>query len=153
LRDWVDVDNDGARLAEELTTAGLEVDEVLPASPAFEGVVVARVVECKPHPNADKLSLCVVDDGRGRYDVVCGAPNVASGVVAAFAPVGAKLPDGTVIAAAKLRGITSNGMLCSARELGLTEDVDGILLLDDRSEEHTSELQSRENLVCRLLLE
>jgi phenylalanyl-tRNA synthetase beta chain len=130
LRDWVDVDDDGERLAEELTTAGLEVDSVLAAAPPFDGVVVGRVVECRPHPRADRLSLCLVDDGRGRHEVVCGAPNVRADVTVAFAPVGSKLPDGTVIVAAELRGVASNGMLCSARELELADDVEGILILD-----------------------
>ncbi len=131
LRDFVDVDIDGQALADELTTLGLEVDAVLEAAPAFSGVVVAKVLECRPHPNADKLSLCVVDDGQGRVGVVCGAPNVRAGVTAAFARVGAKLPGGLEIRAAKLRGERSEGMLCSARELGLAEDVDGILILPD----------------------
>lgn len=133
LRDWVDVDGDGEALAEQLTTLGLEVDEVLDAAPPFAGIVVGRVLECRPHPNADKLSLCIVDDGSGRREVVCGAPNVRAGVNAAFAPVGARLPDGTVIEAATLRGTVSNGMLCSSRELGLAEDVDGILILDEEA--------------------
>src|SRR5690606_38499173 len=79
----------------------------------------------------DKLSLCIVDDGMTRREVVCGAPNVALGIVAPFARVGATLPDGTVIAAAELRSVTSDGMLCSARELGLSDDAAGLLILDD----------------------
>ncbi len=131
LREWVDVDADGARLAEELTTAGLEVDEVAPAGPELDGVVVGLVVECKPHPNADKLSVCIVDDGDTRREVVCGAPNVAAGARAPYARPGAVLPGNVAIAAADVRGITSHGMLCSARELGLGDDASGLLLLDD----------------------
>ncbi|HEX5419944.1 MAG TPA: phenylalanine--tRNA ligase subunit beta [Gammaproteobacteria bacterium] len=138
LRDFVDVDNDGRALAEELTTLGLEVDSVTSAAPPVSGIVVAKVLECRPHPNADKLSLCVVDDGAGQHPVVCGAPNVRAGIAAPFAPVGARLPDGTLIKAAKLRGIVSEGMLCSARELGLAEDVDGLLLLDETARAGTS---------------
>jgi len=130
LREWVDVDADGARLAEELTTAGLEVDEVEPAGPEFDGVVVGHVVECKPHPNADKLSVCIVDDGEARREVVCGAPNVAVGVRAPYARPGAVLPGNVAIEAAEVRGVTSHGMLCSARELGLGDDASGLLLLD-----------------------
>jgi phenylalanyl-tRNA synthetase beta chain len=130
LREWVDVDADGARLAEELTTAGLEVDAVLPAGPTLEGVVIGHVVACKPHPGADKLSICVVDDGQGRHEVVCGAPNVAAGVKAPFARPGAALPGGAVISAAPVRGVMSHGMLCSARELELSDDSAGLLLLD-----------------------
>ncbi len=133
LRDFVNVDVDGQALADELTTLGLEVDDVFEAAPAFSGVVVAKVLECRPHPNADKLSLCVVDDGQGRVGVVCGAPNVRAGITAAFARVGAKLPGGLDIRAAKLRGERSEGMLCSAKELGLAEDVDGILILADEA--------------------
>ena len=131
LREWVDVGNDGVALADELTTAGLEVDAVLPAAPPFEGVVVAKVVECERHPGADKLSRCVVDDGRGRHEVVCGAPNVRAGVTAVFAPVGAMLPNGSVVTEAEFRGVASRGMLCSARELELADDVEGILILGD----------------------
>ncbi|HEX7080265.1 MAG TPA: phenylalanine--tRNA ligase subunit beta [Gammaproteobacteria bacterium] len=130
LSEWVGVDGDADRLAEDLTTAGLEVDAVLPAAPPLEGVVVAEVVECAPHPNADKLSVCIVDDGAGRHEVVCGAPNVRAGVKAAFARVGTRLPGGTTIAEAAFRGVTSHGMLCSAAELELADDVDGILFLD-----------------------
>jgi len=130
LREWVDVDADGAGLAEELTTAGLEVDDVVPAGPSLDGVVVGHVVECRPHPNADKLSLCVVDDGAGRHEVVCGAPNVEQGVKAPFARPGAVLPGGAVITPAELRGVVSHGMLCSARELELADDAAGLLLLD-----------------------
>jgi phenylalanyl-tRNA synthetase beta chain len=131
LRDWVAVGTDSPALAEELTTLGLEVDDVVEAAPGLSGIVVARVEQCRAHPNADKLSLCVVYDGATRREVVCGAPNVRAGVTAAYAPVGAKLPDGRTIDPAKLRGIVSEGMLCSSRELGLAEDVDGILILED----------------------
>lgn len=138
LRDWVDVGTDGSALAEELTTLGLEVDDVLEAAPGVAGIVVARVEECRPHPNADKLSLCVVFDGATRREVVCGAPNVRAGVTVAYAPVGARLPDGRTIEAAKLRGVVSQGMLCSSRELGLAEDVDGLLILEDSAVPGTS---------------
>ena len=131
LREWVDVDADGARLAEELTTSGLEVDEVAPAGPALDHVVVGHVVECRPHPSADKLTVCIVDDGDARREVVCGAPNVVVGVKAPYARPGAVLPGNVVIAAAEIRGVTSHGMLCSARELGLGEDGAGLLLLDE----------------------
>src|SRR5690606_25508090 len=131
LREWVDVDADGARLAEELTTSGLEVDEVAPAGPALDNVVVGHVVECRPHPAADKLSVCIVDDGEARREVVCGAPNVAVGVKAPYARPGAVLPGNVAISATEIRGVTSHGMLCSARELGLGDDASGLLLLAD----------------------
>jgi phenylalanyl-tRNA synthetase beta chain len=82
------------------------------------------------HPNADRLSVCTVDDGAGRHQVVCGAPNVAAGIKAPFARVGSRLPGGKTIGAAELRGVQSNGMLCSAKELNLVDEVDGLLILD-----------------------
>jgi phenylalanyl-tRNA synthetase beta chain len=129
LRDWVDIEVTPEELAEQLTLAGLEVDAVLPVAGQFEGVVVARVETVEPHPGADRLRLCKVDDGTSLHDVVCGAPNVAPGVVVPFARVGARLPSGDKIKAAKLRGAVSNGMLCSARELELSDDASGLLLL------------------------
>ena len=130
LRDFVELDDDTARIASDLTTAGLEVEgvEALGAQP--DGVVVAEVLTVERHPNADRLSVCTVDDGVARHQVVCGAPNVKAGIRAPFARLGATLPDGKKIGAAELRGVKSHGMLCSARELGLTDDVNGLLLLD-----------------------
>ncbi len=117
-------------LASQLTLAGLEVEAVVPAAAPFTGVVVGEVLECGRHPNAEKLSLCqVTTDGTDRLQIVCGAPNVRAGLKVAVARVGAKLPDGTLIKRAKLRGLESNGMLCSARELGLGVEHDGILEL------------------------
>ena len=130
LKEWVDVDVDAAALGEELTTAGLEVEAVSPVASKLDGIVVAEILELEPHPNADRLSLCKVDAGSGLQAVVCGAPNVARGLKVPFAPIGASLPGGRVIEAAELRGVVSNGMLCSARELGLSEDAGGLLLLD-----------------------
>ena len=130
LRDWVDVEMDPQTLAEELTTAGLEVDAVLPVAGPLDGVVVGRIVELAAHPEADRLSLCVVDDGQARHEVVCGAPNAAAGLIVPYARVGARLPDGRLIEAAEFRGATSNGMLCSARELGISDDASGLLVLD-----------------------
>jgi phenylalanyl-tRNA synthetase beta chain len=129
LRDWVEL-GDAERVAADLTTSGLEVD-ALERLPAVDGaIVVAEVLAIERHPNADKLKVCVVDDGAGQHQVVCGAPNVAAGIKAPFARVGAKLPNGKVIGAAELRGVQSNGMLCSARELELADDANGLMLLD-----------------------
>jgi phenylalanyl-tRNA synthetase beta chain len=130
LRDFVDLDADPAKIADALTSSGLEVDAVEPAGAAFEGIVVAEVVAVERHPNADRLSVCSVDDGTGRHQVVCGAPNVAAGIKVPFARVGARLPNGKDIGAAELRGVKSHGMLCSAKELELVDDVNGLLLLD-----------------------
>lgn len=133
LRDWVDIEVDADALADELTTAGLEVDAVLPAAPPLDGVVVARIAELTPHPNADRLSLCIVDDGEACHEVVCGAPNAAAGLAVPFAPVGARLPGGRLIEATEFRGVISNGMLCSPRELELSDDASGLLILDGQA--------------------
>jgi phenylalanyl-tRNA synthetase beta chain len=129
LRDWVEV-TDAERVAADLTTSGLEVDAIEPLAAVDRSIVVAQVLAVERHPNADKLKVCIVDDGAGQHQVVCGAPNVAVGIRAPFARVGAKLPSGKAIGAAELRGVQSNGMLCSAKELDLVDDADGLLLLD-----------------------
>ena len=134
LREWVDPDVDTATLCEQLTNAGLEVERVETAAGTFTGVVVGEVVSVEPHPNADKLTLCQVSDGSATFQVVCGAPNVRTGMKSPFARVGAVLPGDFELKAAKLRGVESNGMLCSADELGLGEDADGILELPDALE-------------------
>ena len=115
-------------LAHQLTMAGLEVEEAEPVAPAFSGVVVAQVLALEPHPNADKLRVCKVDAGQGEpLQIVCGAPNVAVGMKVPLATVGARLPGDIKIGVAKMRGVESAGMLCSARELGLSQDHAGLL--------------------------
>ena len=128
LREWVDPAIDSDTLMSQLTMAGLEVDGWRDAAPALEGVVVADVVSVEQHPNADKLSLCQVDDGSDRFAVICGASNVREGLKVAFARIGAELP-GMRIKKAKLRGVESQGMICSASEMGLAESSEGILEL------------------------
>jgi phenylalanyl-tRNA synthetase beta chain len=130
LRDWVELDGNAVEIGADLTTSGLEIDSIERAAAPLEGIVVAHVVTVERHPNADRLSVCSVDDGTGRHQVVCGAPNVKAGIKAPFARVGAKLPNGKAIGAAELRGVQSNGMLCSAKELELPDDSNGLLLLD-----------------------
>ena len=130
LREWVNPDITTEALADQLSMAGLEVDSVVPAAPAFRGVVVGEVVTREQHPDADKLSVCSVDTGGDApAQIVCGAKNVAAGMKVAVATVGAKLPGDFKIKKAKLRGVQSLGMICSASELGLTESSDGILPL------------------------
>jgi phenylalanyl-tRNA synthetase beta chain len=129
LADWVELGG-AESVAADLTTAGLVVDSIEPLATVDRNIVVAEVLSVERHPNADRLSVCAVDDGAGRHQVVCGAPNVAAGIKAPFARAGAKLPNGKAIGAAELRGVTSNGMLCSAKELELVDDVDGLLILD-----------------------
>jgi phenylalanyl-tRNA synthetase beta chain len=130
LRAYCDPALDSDALADALTMAGLEVDESVPVAPPFSGVVVARVLEVVRHPDADKLTVCRVDAGTGaELTIVCGAPNAAAGIRVPCALVGAELPGGFAIKEAKMRGVVSQGMLCSARELGLSEDHEGLLVL------------------------
>ena len=117
-------------LAARLAMYGCPVDEIVPIGEALRDIVIARVVEAERHPNADRLNLCKVDAGTGDIlSVVCGAPNVSAGKLYPFAPAGSSLPGGIVIRKSKIRGQESNGMLCSARELGLGRDHEGILEL------------------------
>jgi phenylalanyl-tRNA synthetase beta chain len=123
-----------AEVAKQLTLAGLEVESVTPVAPPFAGVVVGEVLESSRHPDAEKLSVCqVTTDGDNRLQIICGARNVRAGLKVAVATVGARLPNDVVIKRAKLRGLESNGMLCSARELGLGDEHDGILELPPQS--------------------
>jgi phenylalanyl-tRNA synthetase beta chain len=118
------------QIAERLATLGAPVDEVVDLGAQIGDVVIARVDEVRQHPNADRLRLCTVDAGGGeRVQVVCGAPNVEAGGLYPFAPIGATLPGGLEIKKAKLRGEASEGMLCSARELGLGRDHSGLMTL------------------------
>jgi phenylalanyl-tRNA synthetase beta chain len=125
-----------AALADKLTMAGLEVEETKPVAPPFSRVVVGEIVECAPHPNADKLRVCSVNAGGGSLlQIVCGAPNARAGIKVPLALVGAELPPAEpgaapfVIHVGQLRGVESRGMLCSARELKLSDDHGGLLEL------------------------
>ena len=134
LREWVNPPVDTEALGEQLTFMGLEVDEITSAAPGFESVVVARIASIKQHPGADRLRVCEVDFGNSELvQVVCGAPNARAGLVTALAQVGGKLPDGTKLKKAKLRGEPSFGMLCSAGELGLSDEGSGIMELPDNA--------------------
>jgi phenylalanyl-tRNA synthetase beta chain len=128
LRDLVPgLDLSAAEVAEHLALRGAPVEGIVAPGEGLADVLVARVVTAGPHPNADRLSLCTVDAGAGVVQVVCGAPNVRAGAWYPFVPVGATLPGGVQIRKAKIRGAYSEGMLCSARELGLGTDHAGIL--------------------------
>jgi len=130
LREWVDPDLDTEALAHELTMLGHEVDGIEPEGTGLEDVVVAEVLSVARHPDADKLSVCQVSDGSGEtLEIVCGAPNVVAGMKTPLARVGVTLPNGLKLRKAKIRGVVSNGMLCSAVELGLGDESDGILQL------------------------
>ncbi len=150
LREFLEIAASPTEIADRLTMAGLEVEAIENHAPAFAGVVVARVLTVERHPNADRLSLCEVDAGPiGRFRVVCGAPNVRAGMVSAYAQVGARLKaagHGAVeqaggfapqLEAAVIRGVRSEGMLCSERELGLSAEHAGILDLSNGSEPGT----------------
>lgn len=117
------------RLADRLAMLGAPVDEIVPVGEPLRDVVIARTVSVQQHPNADRLRLCEVDAGGEILQVVCGAPNVKAGAFYPFAPVGSTLPGGITLKKAKIRGSESQGMLCSARELNLGRDHDGILEL------------------------
>lgn len=131
LREWINPPVDTPQLGHRLTMIGLEVDAIERAAPAFSGVVVALVLSVEPHPEADKLKITRVSDGTSEFQIVCGAPNVTTGIRVPLATLGAQLPDGLVIKSAQLRGVASEGMLCSATELGLPSAVDGLWVLPD----------------------
>ena len=130
LTDWIAVPWDAPGLGERLTLAGLELESVEPAAPAFTGVVIGEILSAEKHPQADKLRICRVAAGQGEpLQIVCGAANARAGLKSALAVVGAVLPGELKIKATKLRGVESAGMLCSAKELGLGENSDGIIEL------------------------
>ncbi len=122
---------DSKALCDKLTMGGLEVEEARPAAPPFTGVVVGRIATIAPHPDAERLRVCSVDIGAtAPLQIVCGAPNAAAGMLAPCAMEGAVLPGNFAIKRAKVRGVESHGMLCSAKELGIDEDASGLLALD-----------------------
>ncbi len=129
LKDYVDVEMTPAELADALTMAGLEVDEIKQIKPAFTGVVSAEIISVKPHPSADKLSLCEVTDSIQTYPIVCGAKNIKAGNIVPLAKVGATIPGGYTIKSTVLRGEKSDGMLCSEEELEVGDDNSGIMQL------------------------
>ena len=130
LREWVNPDLDTEALADRLTMAGHEVDGVVREGDRLEGVVIAEVIEVRKHPDADRLSICKVSNGGDDVlEIVCGAPNVVKGMKTPLATPGVTLPNGLKLRKSKIRGVVSNGMLCSAVELGLGEESDGILSL------------------------
>jgi phenylalanyl-tRNA synthetase beta chain len=148
LREFVPIDASADDIARRLSVAGLEVENIERHAPSFSGVVTAHVLDVQKHPNADRLSLCQVDAGPvGKFQVVCGAPNVKAGMFAALAQVGARLAgvdkgqhgdghprleDVKPLEAAVIRGVRSEGMLCSERELGLSSEHAGIIALQDQ---------------------
>jgi len=131
LDEWVSTGMDAQSIADRLTMAGLEVDSVSAVSSVTSNLVVGKVLEIEPHPNADKLNVCSVNVGKkSPLKIVCGAKNVSVGILAPVALVGCRLPNGMTIKPVELRGVESKGMLCSASELGLEETSAGLLILD-----------------------
>lgn len=118
-------------LAKKLLSLGFEVASIEKKGPAFRGVVTAKILEVVKHPNADRLRLCTVDDGTQKLSIVCGAPNVAVGLTVPLARIGAELPGGRKLTPAKIRGVDSQGMLCSGAELGIGSDHAGIMVLGE----------------------
>lgn len=138
LREWVNPQVSTTALAEQLTMAGLEVEGVESCQPDFTGVVVGKVVHVEKVTAADNLSICEVDDGKTLLKVVCGAPNVLAGGTYPFARIGAVLPGGAQIKKSTIKGVESQGMLCSGAELGLTDDSESLMELEPAAEAGTS---------------
>ena len=134
LKEFVDTGLPPREIQDALTMAGIEVSSCRYLGEGMEDVVSARILEMGPHPNADKLSLCRVTDGKGEFRIVCGARNMKAGDMVALARVGARLPAGMRIGKAKIRGQVSEGMLCSEQELGMAEESPGIMILPPGTE-------------------
>lgn len=134
LREWVNPNISSQELMDQVTMAGLEVDGSEAVAGKFSGIVVAQILSAEKHPNADKLQICMVSDGQEEFQVVCGAPNARAGIKVAFAKVGAILPGEFKIKKAKLRQVESFGMLCSEKELDMSDSHDGIMELADSLE-------------------
>jgi phenylalanyl-tRNA synthetase beta chain len=132
LKDHLETEAPAEEIAERLTALGLEVERMVNRADALEPFTVAAVVEARAHPNADKLSVCIVDTGRGEVQVVCGAPNARTGMKGVFARAGTTVPGtGLKLKKSVIRGVESNGMLCSEREMGLSDDHESIIELPE----------------------
>ncbi|MDD0841185.1 phenylalanine--tRNA ligase subunit beta [Pseudomonas sp. Gutcm_11s] len=129
LRGWVNPAVSRDELVARLSMVGLEVDAVIPVAGQFSGVVVGEILSAEQHPDADKLRVCQVSNGSATFQVVCGAPNARAGIKIPFAMIGAELPGDFKIKQAKLRGVESQGMLCSASELQVSDDNNGLMEL------------------------
>ncbi|MBT6135479.1 MAG: phenylalanine--tRNA ligase subunit beta [Kordiimonadaceae bacterium] len=130
LKTYLDTDVDLFTISETLTAIGLEVEEVIDPTEGLKPFVIAKIEKTEQHPNADKLRVCTVNNGNEIIQVVCGAPNAKAGLIGAFAPSGCTIPtNGLKLKPSNIRGVDSNGMMCSERELGLGDDHDGIIEL------------------------
>ena len=130
LKDFVDIKETPEELSEILSSVGLEA-EYTDSFSEISNVIIGKVLSVEKHPNADRLNVCRVNDGENNYQVVCGAPNVQAGQIIAYAKVGSVLPGGYKLEKIKLRGVESSGMICSAKELNISDEHDGILVLPE----------------------
>src|SRR5665213_2813065 len=132
LKDHLETTATTAEVVDAMTMAGLEVEHLEDPAARLAAFSVAKIVDAKPHPNADRLRVCQVDTKDGRKEIVCGAPNARAGLVTVYAPIGTFVPgSGITLEPRAVRGVISNGMLCSAAELQTAEESDGILELDE----------------------
>src|ERR1700739_2225290 len=139
LKEYVEFNTSLEEIAERLTMVGLEVESLEYTGKGLEDIIVAQILETRPHPNASKLVLCDVTDGIRKYNIVCGARNMKAGDKVALARAGTKLPpsvkfpEGVLIQSAKIRGEISEGMLCAENKLGIGEEGEGIIILPESS--------------------
>ena len=131
LKQFVDINESPSELADLLSSIGLEAETISIIPDTIKGVVVGKVISAEKHPNADTLSLCSISDGKDEYQVVCGAPNVNEGQTIAYARIGSVIADDITIKKVKIRGMESHGMICSEKELGISDEHEGILVLPD----------------------
>ncbi len=138
LKEFVDIDMSQEELSYLLTMIGIEVASAKPVAHNLDGIIAAKILDIRPHPNADRLSLCEIDTGEKHIHVVCGAPNIKKGDIVPLALPGVRLPNGTKIRKGKIRGETSEGVLLAEDEMGLTDDHSGIMILPDTAKPGTS---------------
>src|SRR5471030_1514493 len=132
LKDHLETTATTAEVVDAMTMAGLEVEHVENPAAKLAAFSVAKIVDAVQHPNADRLRVCQVDTADGRKEIVCGAPNARAGLTTIYAPIGAYVPgSGVTLEARPVRGVVSNGMLCSGRELEVADEADGIVELPD----------------------
>jgi phenylalanyl-tRNA synthetase beta chain len=132
LKQWVDVLDSPESIADHMTMVGLEAASVEPFGVGYDDIVIGRILKIEQHPNAEKLSLCdVTIGGEETLSIICGAKNIFEGAVVPVALIGSSLPNGMKIKRSKIRGVASEGMICSEEELGLEEHSTGIMLLPE----------------------
>ncbi|MGB5531419.1 MAG: phenylalanine--tRNA ligase subunit beta, partial [Ignavibacteriaceae bacterium] len=134
IKDYVNLDGiTTEEIVNKLTMSGLEVEDYIDETKKYSGIIVGLVKEVEKHPDADKLTICTVNNGKADLKVICGAPNVERGQNVVFAQIGTVIPKGEIeIKKVKIRGVESNGMICAEDELELSDDHSGIMVLDDQ---------------------